>query len=251
MKLYTFYTPSHETLYRKWFLPTLQDDFEVRAVRYEQVDGGEQYGTSAFNTTMLHKVDLILEAIRENWGKIFVYADVDIQFFAPIEEDVIKLMEGYDMVIQKNSWWRGEVCAGFFAAVGNERTRKLWEDVRARLIDQETKHDQHILNELLVDTPSLVYRLLLGMRKLSRGHLRFGQPSYVNAPNTYGVKWTYLPDTYFDPGVSHYGGWSAGDDLSVPSGIKIHHANWTVGLENKVKQLKYVRNLVESRDGLK
>ena len=33
---------------------------------------------------VVRKVETILRAIRENWGRVFIWSDVDVQFFGPI-----------------------------------------------------------------------------------------------------------------------------------------------------------------------
>jgi hypothetical protein len=38
-----------------------------------------------------------------------------------------------------------------------------------------------------------------------------------------------------------------GLDLPVPEGIVMHHANYVVGVEQKIAQLEYVRDIVRAR----
>ena len=42
--------------------------------------------------------------------------------------------------------------------------------------------------------------------------------------------------------------WEPGCELNIPQDIVMHHANWTIGIENKIAQLQYVRDIVNSRD---
>src|SRR5271155_4223618 len=91
MKLYSFYTPSHEVLKNNWFLPSIQDDFEIEIRFFPQECEAAIFKESGWNTTMLHKIEMIIEAIQKNWNKIFIYADIDIQFFKPMA----KLIENY------------------------------------------------------------------------------------------------------------------------------------------------------------
>jgi len=101
VKLYSFYTPSHEALKDKWFLPSLKDDFELDIAEYPQECQTGAFMDKGWIDCMMKKADLIIRAIQENPGKIFIHADVDIQFFGPVKDTIEKIMKGKDMVIQK------------------------------------------------------------------------------------------------------------------------------------------------------
>ena len=220
LKLYAFYTPSHKVLLDEWFLPSMQDDFELILECYDQSCKDGDFMKDGWIETMLHKVDLVIRGIEENWGGFFVHSDVDIQFFRPIGAVIIKLMEGKDMVIQKDHP-RGLSCAGFFACRGNKKTLALWQEIRRRLSDKEYMknhpgtHDQQELKNLTI------------------------------LSNPYGIIWEFLPTTFLNGGTLTGKRWNPGDKLSLPSNIYLHHANWTVGIENKIAQLKYVKSLVK------
>ncbi|HEV2916851.1 MAG TPA: hypothetical protein VGW78_03830, partial [Candidatus Babeliales bacterium] len=124
IKLYALYTPSHEILKDDFFLPSMQDDFDIIFEFCEQTCPSAQFMSEGWTDTTIRKVDLIIRAIQENWGSIFIFSDVDIQFFAPVQEKILTLMEGKDLVIQKNSP-NGVLCTGFFACRGNEKTLQL------------------------------------------------------------------------------------------------------------------------------
>jgi len=36
--------------------------------------------------------------------------------------------------------------------------------------------------------------------------------------------------------------------MLVPKDIVMHHANWTVGIKNKIAQLEYLRDIVKGRN---
>lgn len=210
MKLYTFYTPSHEILFSEWFLPTLQDDFDLVVEKYSQECSSGTYLKGGWGKTMLRKVDLIIRAIRENWGKIFVYADIDIQFFMPIKNLIDDAMKNKDIVFQCNRP-SGEVCAGFLSCLGNEKTLLLWQTVKEIMIESNSRSDQKILNEIL---------------------------TYQNFNN---LKWDVFSVNFFGAGTLTGNVWQPGDFLMIPSNICLHHANFTEGVANKIKQLEHVR----------
>src|SRR5579871_2072697 len=114
MKLYALYTPSHEQLKDQFFLPSIQDDFDIVFEFSEQTCSSAKFMDEGWTDTTIRKVDLIIRAIEENWGSIFIFSDVDIQFFSPIKATILKLMKNKDLMIQKNSP-NGVLCSGFFA----------------------------------------------------------------------------------------------------------------------------------------
>lgn len=219
MKLYALYTPSHEILKDEFFLPSIQDDFDIIFEFCEQTCPSAKFMSEGWTKTTMRKVELIIRAIKENWGSIFIFSDVDIQFFAPIQNVILEYMHDKDMVIQKNSP-NGVLCSGFFACRGNEKTLKLWKDVKKTMKKSASNSDQNSLNQCI-----------------KRSSQR----------NPYNVVWDYLPDTFFGGGTLTGCEWSPGTLLPIPQGIMMHHANWTKGIKNKIEQLRYVRDEVSKR----
>jgi hypothetical protein len=43
--------------------------------------------------------------------------------------------------------------------------------------------------------------------------------------------------------------WQPGQKINMPKYLVMHHANWTVGIDNKLKLMKQVRNAYEKGDG--
>lgn len=236
MKLYTFYTPSHEELLQEWVLPYLPADLEPVVKNYDQVGPiKEQFGTESFNRTTMFKAELILEAICENPGEVFLYADVDVQFFAPVSELIIKTIKNKDMSIQRDSIM-GDCCTGIIAIRGNEANKNLWENIRHELKVKNDRNDQQVFND----------EMLYEMRS-ARLVRRFGLDKYVPIPNKYQIKWNYLPEQFFTYGFCRDKWWSVEDDVyPLPKDIVMHHANYCIGVEEKIKQLRHVRKLVEA-----
>jgi len=259
MKLYSFCTPSHVILKEKWFVPSLKDDYELVLRSFSQVGGIEQqYGTFEFNKTMLLKVELIIKAIEENWGNIFLYSDVDVQFFKPTKDIILKAIKGKDMVVHLDAC-AGILCPGFFAAMGNEKNLKLWQCIKTQLIKQYNRHDQDILNELLLDNASRFSVKVEKIFNLSKDFIdgfraNFNQKKYgiylgkVFRSNPFGIKWGYLPIEFFSPGIFLGKTWEPGMDFEVPKNIVLHHVNWTIGINNKLAQMEYVKNIVNKRE---
>lgn len=233
MRLYSFFTPSHKIFVDEWFIPSLKDDYELILEAYPQVCPQAQFMTDGWLETICYKIDLIIRAIGENYNKVFVHSDVDIQFFQPTKPVILELIKNKDLIIQLESH-RGTVCPGFMAIRGNERTLKLWKDIKSQVTTQSKKHDQDILNDLLVGHKLRLLRYL-------------GIKNYSLYPNSYGIKWLYLPVEFFSRGAVSNKIWEPGQKIDVPENIILHHANWTLGVDNKIAMLIYVKNTVENR----
>ena len=218
IKMYSFYTPSHEWLVNDWFLPSLQayDDYELILERHEQRCKEGSFMADGWMETMRFKVDLIIRAIKENWNNIFVHADVDVQFFGATQEIIRNLMHDKDMMCQLDTPY-GMPCAGFFACRGNEKTLQLWKRIRAILDDPKNgRNDQLLLFDL------------------------------IKQSNPYNIDWDFLPPDKFIGGGTYTGTvWEPGKPLYIPQGTLMHHANSNVGSENKLKQLNLVKNIAD------
>jgi hypothetical protein len=159
------------------------------------------------------KGPIVLEAVEANWGDSFVYSDVDIQFFAPVEDRLLAALGDHDLVAQRDDP-KGTFCAGFYIARANAVVRDLFQELGALLRANPTMTEQPLLNEIVC-----------------RRGLNVG----------------YLPVEFFGGGSLTGKQWQPGDLLDAPAGVVMHHANFTMGIENKVAQLRYVRSVVEER----
>lgn len=219
IKMYALYTPSHEVLKNDYFLPSLQDDFDIVFEFADQTCESAKFMDEGWTETTMKKVDLIIRAIQENWGSLFIFSDVDIQFFCSIQGTILQLIEDKDIMLQRNTP-DGVLCTGFFVCRGNEKTLQLWTDVKELMKKDSLNSDQNSFNRCI------------------RRHSK---------ENPYGVKWGYLPNSFFGGGTLTGREWRPGMILPIPHDIMMHHANWTKGIKNKIAQLVYVRNEVMRR----
>ncbi len=219
-KLYTTYSESHERLYRDWFLATLQDDFEIMARRLDQSCESAEFYEKGWVKTVLNKIPLILEAIDSGpENSFFIFSDVDIQFFSPIQGEIRKLLSeqpSVDIFFQqdaiKDPSGKPNLCTGFFVCKANAKTRLFWTMVGARMREKE-RGDQDSANYIW--KAKLVQSLRLAFLPVSFWA--------TNSAMTSPTRW--------EPGLY----------LEMPEGILLHHANWTVGVSNKIAQLEYIK----------
>lgn len=141
MKIYTYYTESHKDLFENYFSKTVED-LEIDSTIGEQECKSGSYYSDGWKTTTMKKVDVFIKAVNENMGDIFVFSDVDIQFFGPIKDALIQELGEFDIAIQND--YNGGLCSGFFVCRGNERTLKMFESMRDN--HDQYLEDQHALN---------------------------------------------------------------------------------------------------------
>jgi len=216
--MFTFYTPSHVQLYNNYFLPSfykagLSDDFELSTTVFSQECPSANYMSAGWSNTVRHKIDLTLKMIESHWGKVIVYSDVDIQFFHTFVPT--DYLGNYDIVFQRNEPKSNYACTGFYIFQANERVRGLF--LKARGLVNPSADDQAAIN------------IALGTRGESQKY-------------TGEIAWGILPDSFFLPAfVIGATEWYPHMKFVVPKNIILHHANWTMGVGNKIKQLEYVK----------
>lgn len=221
IRMYAVCSPSHDILLNDWYLPTIVDDYELIVNRFEQVCKTGKFESAGWCKAMMAKVDTIIEAIelgmkdgQEEW---FVFSDVDIQYFRPMHDELAKAMKGHDMAFQRSEPRDPRICAGFFACRSNEKTLKLWRDVKAYMEAHPKVPDQNALNRLL----------RIGTR--------------IKA-NTYDISWRYLPSTFATGG--YWNIFQCPKEKKFPKNLILHHAVRVIGIPAKIKQLRYVRDYI-------
>jgi hypothetical protein len=213
MNLYALCTPSHHRLRDEWFLPTVQDDFVLNLVNVNlNLEGSGTYREPDFMLAVRRKAVMLERAIEQNWGRSFLVCDVDIQFFSPVKEKLLSLQGDLDVLAQDDG--PGGLCAGFYVMRANQRTKDLIQ----------------VLNQELQANPSASE-----------------QRTFNAAARVANVSTGKLPEGFFTNGKRCPKRWYPGIEIEIPDPIWMHHANWTVGVQNKVEQLRIVRKLVQSR----
>lgn len=223
VNLYTYFTPTHQLLFDKWFKPSVKDDFNIRLNLYAQEAKDGVFEKLGWMNTMRHKNDMLTKAVKDNMNDLFVFSDVDIQFFGRIKATLLEELGEMDVLFQRdasdafgNDKMRGVACSGFFICRGNKRTLSFFKTVRKTFEEDDSiKGDQVAFNRVL-------------------------------AENKMKLKWGYLSDKFFSPGAREAipgknWVWAPGVPFGLPEGLLMHHANWTRGIDNKIQQLEYVR----------
>ena len=212
-RIYTFYTDTHKHMYDEYFMKSVPDSFRVRTLHMPQECESGNFHAEGWMKTMMRKVDYVVDSINEviyDGTEWFVHADCDIQFFGDFHDDIESELDGFDMVNMDDNM----LCAGFFACRANSKTLNLWKSVRDNL--SKYPNDQIAMNNILP---------------------------------TSGVRYNKLPRfKYFNymHTIGHDSVWDGQADINISrsnlDSILVHHANYTIGVENKIKMMEHVRD---------
>ena len=230
MKVYIFYTDSHKILLDDFFLPSIKNEYnaELNITKFEQKCPSGRLNSNGWIETMYFKVDTILKGINENINKqnnIFIHSDIDIQFFGDFIKDCKNIFSqsNCDILFQKGG---RSICMGFFICKANTKTKQFFTDIKSKM-KANGKNDEYNAKQLL-NIP------------LGYSEKKVNKPNLFD--NEYSIKWNYLPSKKYINGT-HVAISTANEEFKPPPQTTImHHAAYTTGVENKIKQLKYVRD---------
>lgn len=219
MKIYTFFTDTHKKLLYDYFIPSLylyENNIELNIKKVPQACPSGLYCSSGWYSTMTEKVRYVIQACQENHGKIFIYSDCDVQFLGPFIDSATLELEDYDIACQDDVYPyenRNTYCAGFFICRSSDKTIKFFNTILNRLTKRK-----HVEGELYDDQNELNRNLHLVKHKpLSHKFYTIAQTTNALWDNNYDIE-------------------------NIPSNILVHHANWTHGVENKIKLLNLIKS---------
>ncbi len=153
MKLVYASSPSHDILRDIIFLGTLKDKWEPLEIRYEGDHNGD-YRSAEWQEIILDRAKKRLEITKSNVGEVLIFADVDIQWFKPCSDILIRHLDGNDIVFQQEWVNRPLINGGFMACRANAPTIELFTRVVEALeINQKTHmviSDQKAFNKLIL-----------------------------------------------------------------------------------------------------
>ena len=215
MKFYTFYTPSHKTLYDNYFLPSFpHEDMELITDELDQECPSGTYREDGWSNTMRRKLELIIRGIKENKDDFIVHGDCDIQFFAdpstPLSKILLSELGDNDIAFQNDGT---KFCAGFFVCKCNEEILRLFTRVLSDL--NLYPDDQEALNSLLPQ---------------------------------FGVSHECLSSRFYTCAMdNNWRRYEGHEHIPVNAeelrNVVMHHANYTMGVDNKIKLLNRIRDL--------
>ena len=233
MKVYIFYTDSHKILLDDFFLPSIKDEYnaELDITKYVQKCPSGRLNSNGWIETIYFKIDTILKGINENINKqnnIFIHSDIDIQFFGNFIEDCKNIFSqsNCDILFQKGG---RSICMGFLICKANTKTKQFFTDIKSKM-KANGKNDEYNAKELL----NIPHNL--SKKDLRKSIKRNG------FDNPYSITWNYLPSKKYINGTQVAISTANENFKTPPQTTIMHHATYTTGVKNKIKQLNYVRN---------
>jgi hypothetical protein len=171
MKLYAVVTPSHRSLYERFFLPSLDiRAFELNPCLLEQ-DGAGEFLADDFKSCIRFKLEKILESIDQNPGAILVWSDIDMQFFGLQPSHILAYFDQEtDFVAQRWSSASDEICAGFYAIRSSLKMRDFFIEVTDLTLEKTGGNEQEAINIALKTSPIRLQWRLFGPEFYSRSH---------------------------------------------------------------------------------
>ena len=216
MIITTYYTATHEGLFRDWFmrtLPLVPGDTLVVG-KGESVCQSGAFDTPGFNAVMARKMWHVAAVARKFPGDVIFFADADVAFHDPnLAAEVLVALDGNDMVFQDDS--PASRCAGMFAFRSTPETVKFFKRVAAETPSHKT--DQDALNCMLYE------------------------PCFEHLIHD------FLPSGFWTAGRAEGALWPENKDrIVLPERLIAHHANWTLGVDNKRHLLEHVSTLLHA-----
>jgi GR25 family glycosyltransferase involved in LPS biosynthesis len=211
MRIYSAYSESHG-VFKPWF-ESIYNVYPEIDIKYSLLDQSCQSGefrSHGWDDVTLNKLKKILEIFDDNSNNddYFIFSDIDIQFFKPFHQEIENLLQNNDIVFQ-NDYASGP-CTGFFAC----RKTNIMKQFFNRALEIFHTDDQVTVHNTLKEFPN--------------------------------IKFDLLPKEFFTYGVFNNGEWDYPEnniiDFKIPSDIIFHHANWTIGIDNKLKLLNFVKD---------
>jgi hypothetical protein len=205
----TAHSASHKDMYDKHFLPSFNQHLAKHcelSTRVLPYYAGS-FGEDAFNEMGRESVAYTCGIIKQNIGRHIVVSGCDLRFYKDIILDIEKALQNCDLVGLNDI--HGPVCGELLAFVASEKIVALYEWIVAN--DRQYGNEQWTLNA--------------GLRAL-------------------GLNCQMMPGTYWTAGMQGTGVWQKGDHVAPPKDICLHHANFTIGAENKMALLDAVQAAV-------
>jgi hypothetical protein len=230
VKIFACYTPSHLPLLDRHFLPSLPSGLggtgnptlflntKVLLRELPQCSATGAFQSDGFQATCLAKVGYILEVLASRLATAcaappFIFSDVDVRFYGDPTADLLQLLGNNDIAFQDDG--PAGACTGFMVMRPTSRVLEYWRKVSEWMRDTN-QLDQDAANRLL--------------------------------ETHFAPAWGLLPERYWTVGRKG-GTWAPGDSVAPPADLMVHHANWTVGIANKMALLEAVRAKTFAHDG--
>lgn len=217
-RVITMATPLHVDMLNTMVSEFSQACKQEIIVGYPDSSHQGDYGTNDFFEVMSYKVSMIQEHLQNmNDDTNLIYLDADIH----IRQDVVTHMNDeldwskQDILFQSDD---GDPCAGMFVCKNSNGIRNFFVEVYETMHSNREYYAQRSADQTAVFD-------VLKRGKIKYGFLSDRFTTYGNLRPNKKILWS--------PRAKKF---------RLPKDLVAFHANFTIGLENKIALLEYVRN---------
>lgn len=211
MILTTCVTETHIYLLKDHFLDSLAFEEGLHLVVARLKDSfcpSGKFGSEGWSKVCSEKMWSVYRATSSN-EEIIVYSDCDVRFYGKIKSDIEECLSELDIAFINEG--NNTYGCGFFAFKNKPSVQGLLRDVARN--SELHRDDQECLNVEIQNARNKV--------------IRHG----------------FLPERYWTHGKLQ-GRYTVDMELNPPKDILVHHANFCVGIEDKIDLLYRVRNML-------
>jgi len=210
MKIYTLFSPSHKQIFDEWFLPSLtktNSNVDIRHRVCQQVCPSANYLQPGWKETMIQKNEFILDSLNEcNDNEILMHTDVDVQFFKDIQKHIDLNLNDYDVLCQQDG--PSVTCYGVMIIKNSDKIKNFFK---------------FILNSV-------------------KGSRETDQALYNRFHKDYNINTKFQDEKFFSIWMRNGAAvWNGENIENIPNDLVLHHANYTIGVNNKIKLLDMVK----------
>jgi predicted O-methyltransferase YrrM len=232
LEIITITTPNNTKLLNDFFLPSLPKeitDITIYTVNGLELDknnwnmgilGDDTIEImSRFITLMNKKTKFQRDFISNNIGKKIMFIDTDVIFFGDFRDDVLSLLDEYDMVMQDNNL---DYNGGVWAMNCNQKVLNYFNELYSEIF---MNYKGWILNRKREDNTSEqgIINIIL-KNYISEGKLKVGK----------------LPHTFYG---NHIQGYEFPNN--IPQNCKLFHATGTSDLNKKYEMLQTAKEIIK------
>ena len=208
MRLVTYYTDTHAEMCRRYVLSRAWKFSDVHATHCQQVCPTGAFKSDGWNACMLDKLECLLRLPQD--GQATLYVDSDVVLMPGLAEWCEQAIRDADFDEIQYSDDVVQWCAGVMLFRSTAKVHAWWRMV-ADLSPVWQLPDQDVIHALRTNARSLPVPMSV-------------------LPATKVANWATLGHTSL---------W-AGEQIQMPAGCCVWHANWCVGVEQKMDMLEHV-----------
>jgi len=169
MKAFCCYTPSHEYLYKEYFLPSFPSEIPLQSILME-INGSGDFLSPDFLKCVQEKITLVIDSLIANPGELILWTDIDIIYFHLSPDNLKASLGEADLAFQREFTYGKDVNTGFFVCRSSPETIRFFETVRAQFEHHRGLNEQGVINILLKEPSCTLNWKQLPLEYYARSH---------------------------------------------------------------------------------